>query len=799
MRIFFSLFFSVLWAASATQAQHLLGIANSNYAGTNALYLNPAHIADNRYGFYWNLIGLQANVSNNALYYKGPNLISSAIDGTIDQLGSQNFPLYGGNRKRMIQGGAQARTPLSFMVQMSPKHSFAITLRGRGLVSVNQISQEVINIISAPNIDDISISEKTFNGVSINANAHVVGELGLTYSRVVMQEGKHFLKAGSTLKLLRGAGSFLQIKDINFIIKKDQPTGVVGQTQDIFQINSLDFSVGSSITDGASEVLDIIKAGCGFGADIGVVYEFRPRHEDYTYTMNGVEGLQDKRANKYLFKIGVSIMDLGGIKYGGASTQTFGINVKNRSLDEKNQNLITDNIDKPDSLAKAFGVPTVGFGKTFRAGLPTALNITADYCLTKHIYLNLTYIQNLRGKFAIGSRHAGLLAITPRMEFHGFELAVPISLQNNLSTLAVGTAIKLGPLFIGSDNLLGVFNVGKINGVDIYAGLSLPIRTPKKPKDRDLDGISDKLDACKDVAGVWLFKGCPDTDGDKIEDKEDDCPTEAGALEMKGCPDRDADKIADKDDACPDEAGLASLKGCPDKDKDGITDKEDECPETIGTLEFKGCPDTDGDKIQDKEDDCPTIAGLVEFQGCPDTDGDRIPDKEDDCPTEAGLPQFKGCPDTDTDGIMDKDDACPTVVGSKGNNGCPEVKNEAPILTQIEKDILKDVFENLEFEYGKATIAQKSQESLQALASILAKKTQYRLNIAGHTDNVGNAQTNLKLSQDRAKAVKTFLEKKGVPASQIISEGFGDKKPVADNKTEEGRTKNRRVEFKIIK
>ena len=85
------------------------------------------------------------------------------------------------------------------------------------------------------------------------------------------------------------------------------------------------------------------------------------------------------------------------------------------------------------------------------------------------------------------------------------------------------------------------------------------------------------------------------------------------------------------------------------------------------------------------------------------------------------------------------------------------------------------------------------------MAALLNLRTAYNLEINGHTDNVGNAAKNLKLSQNRANAVKDFLATKGVEYVRIKAKGFGSKKPVASNKTPEGRQRNRRVEFKIVK
>lgn len=232
-----------------------------------------------------------------------------------------------------------------------------------------------------------------------------------------------------------------------------------------------------------------------------------------------------------------------------------------------------------------------------------------------------------------------------------------------------------------------------------------------------------------------------------------------------------------------------------DRDGDGILDKEDECPDTPGLAEFKGCPDSDGDGIQDKEDACPDVYGLVEFQGCPDTDGDGIQDSEDACPTQAGPKENKGCPwpDRDGDGVLDKDDACPDQPCPRGqagclNNGCPEPKKTQE---EVAQEVTK-TFENLLFEFNKAVVRKESQYKLDDAAAIIKKEGGYYF-IDGHTDNIGGAAFNMRLSQARANHVAAELEKRGVPAETLISRGFGLTQPVADNSTEEGRLKNRRV------
>jgi outer membrane protein OmpA-like peptidoglycan-associated protein len=84
------------------------------------------------------------------------------------------------------------------------------------------------------------------------------------------------------------------------------------------------------------------------------------------------------------------------------------------------------------------------------------------------------------------------------------------------------------------------------------------------------------------------------------------------------------------------------------------------------------------------------------------------------------------------------------------------------------------------------------------LVQLLADNPTVKIQIEGHTDNVGNATDNMKLSENRAKAVIAYLSSKGVAASRLSSKGFGATQPIADNKTEEGRAQNRRTELKVV-
>ena len=258
--------------------------------------------------------------------------------------------------------------------------------------------------------------------------------------------------------------------------------------------------------------------------------------------------------------------------------------------------------------------------------------------------------------------------------------------------------------------------------------------------------------------------------------------------------DTDGDGIYDKDDACPDVPGPKELNGCPDTDGDGILDKDDACPDVAGLAAFNGCPDTDGDGVQDSQDDCPDVAGLKSLNGCPDADGDGIADKKDKCPTVAGPKENGGCPwpDTDGDGVLDKDDKCPTVKGTVANHGCPEISEE-----QITK--LNAYAKTILFDTGKFSFQKQTFPVLEAITAILKEYPTAKFSIEGHTDNVGKADFNQKLSDGRANAVKQYLIDNGIDPFRLTSRGFGMDKPIDTNKTAKGKANNRRVEVLLVK
>ncbi len=214
-----------------------------------------------------------------------------------------------------------------------------------------------------------------------------------------------------------------------------------------------------------------------------------------------------------------------------------------------------------------------------------------------------------------------------------------------------------------------------------------------------------------------------------------------------------------------------------DSDGDGVANRADQCPNTPkgAKVDAKGCPlDSDGDGVFDGLDRCPnTPAGVkVNADGCPlDSDGDGIPDHQDKCPTVPAPGTADGCP--------------PKVVEPQPAPA-PVVEPAAP---------RKLTLDGVNFDHDSAKLRPGSLAILDNAAATLKEWGEVKVEVAGHADSINSDAYNRKLSQRRAEAVRAYLIKKGVAADRLTAKGYGESKPVADNKTREGRAKNRRVEL----
>ena len=826
------------WGTSQTY----LGVSTSNYAGSMGTQLQPASFVDGRFIFDLTLAGVNTNTYQNFGYFDATAMRSAQGSGGSwwaksftqptpnnwdkpdstfqDRFIVRNYAL-NSTKTLGLYSNTQADL-LNLNFHINPTIALGFYARGRSITNIDNLDPKLA-ILAENELDYSLLWNQALNEELVNLNHLTWTEYGFNYGQIVLDKKEHFIKAGGSIKLLSGntAAYFytdnfeynLKNSDTSFRLKGDFNYGYSENLDELLLGNSTNYFKRSS--------------NFGYGIDLGAVYEWRGNYEQYQYDMDGETGIWARHKNKYKLRIGASLLDLGGMRFKkGGLSRNFSVNSSSPfdlTVFESASSLgAFDQII--DSLIQAPNQEWIAkqdTSSTFFMRTPSAFSIQVDYHIWKGFYINATSMINLIGKKTDTKvKVANQFSITPSFDIAGIGLHLPFS-YNKYSGLKTGIATRLGPLTVGVTDYRPLFARGKIKGLELFAGLRLPILYGEI-KDDDKDKVSNKVDECPETPGLWAFKGCPDTDGDGIPDLSDDCINDPGLEEFKGCPDRDGDKIIDKYDDCPDLAGLAEFKGCPDtdgdkiidpkdqcptiagelymngcpdRDHDSITDLEDLCPDNYGSRVNKGCPDTDSDGLFDFIDECPLVAGPIENKGCPwpDSDSDGILDKEDGCPQLAGPKENGGCPykDSDNDGLLDKDDDCPNTPGPKSNKGCPVIEKEVI-------EVLKTAFDNLEFEVAKDIILAGSFNSLDELAGVLMKKPSWKLEITGHTDNAGDDASNLILSKKRAEAVKTYLSSKGIDIGRFVIQYYGETKPIADNSTAEGRAKNRRVEMKVV-
>lgn len=322
------------------------------------------------------------------------------------------------------------------------------------------------------------------------------------------------------------------------------------------------------------------------------------------------------------------------------------------------------------------------------------------------------------------------------------------------------------------------------NNNDGYYSLGLNVYAFFESGDADPDG--DKL-TNNEERQIGTDPKNPDTDGDKLRDGEEVKIYSTNPLKK----DSDDDGLTDYDE-------IFKYKTNPlkaDTDGDGLIDGDEVLKYSTDPLN----PDTDGDGLIDGEEVIKHKTDPLK----PDTDGEGLSDGEEvlkyftdplNVDTDAdGLSDYEEIftyltnplvADTDFGGVFDGKEV------ARGTNPLNS-KDDFPVIQVGEKIVLKGVT----FEFGKATLLQSSIDTLNTVAEGLIANPEVEVEISGHTDNVGSVKANVSLSLRRAESVKQYLVGRGVSSNRITTVGYGFAKPVTSNRTEEGRSKNRRIEF----
>ncbi len=216
--------------------------------------------------------------------------------------------------------------------------------------------------------------------------------------------------------------------------------------------------------------------GSGWGFDLGFTYEHRPRYADYQFIANGEE-LTDHAQNKYKYRIGAALLDIGSIIYNNPQqVRNYELSRNNLVLnDQAFEDLSLTNVGT--AIEEALDAKPSEKKTSIRSGLPTALHLNFDYRFSRVLFINAAVLQNLRGIESISMRQNSILAIAPRIEGKSAELAVPVAFINDYRDLAVGVMLRFGPFLVGSNNLSLLLKDEKTVGADLYVGLGFGFGT----------------------------------------------------------------------------------------------------------------------------------------------------------------------------------------------------------------------------------------------------------------------------------------------------------------------------------
>ncbi|OQP47424.1 hypothetical protein A4H97_07975 [Niastella yeongjuensis] len=724
-------------------SQSIVGYPYDNYSGVHGMLQNPASVAGSKYKVNINFFSFGTVAGNNAYELKNDKVKKfdfSDLKENEDYIKSANAD------KKNLWFNTEILGP-SFMFTSGKKSGVGLYTRARMLFNEFNLSDKTFRFFGSGNdgIYDQNIQESM-----LQVKAHAFAEAGLTYGRIIWSAPHHQLKMGITGKYVVGiaAASYYSNKLAINIAKSDIINQLEGDVN-VRYSNNLD-----NVDDQFDDVLKHLSDNHGLGFDLGFSYEWRPESSEWL----------SNDQTPYKVRLNASLNDLGSVKYKNSENgNSYAANASGKT---------TDDLDKQDGetfdeyftrLQNQGILSTKAHEDNMKVKLPTTFRFDADYHIYRRLFINVATIVNLinRDKNQTSAQYPTTFTVTPRLEKKWFSLYTPLY-YNTLNKKATwGAGMRLGPLFLGSGSILSnVLGKQNVSNTDIHLGFTLPIyQRVRTHKHKSQPKQEVKEEPKQEVKVEKVVETRTDTVVKSVEVVKE--------VVKEITHDKDNDGIVDEKDECPDVAGEVALAGCPDKDKDGVADKNDKCPDVAGTAKYNGCPipDTDGDGINDEEDKCPAVAGLAKYNGCP-------------------------IPDTDGDGVNDEEDKCPATPGKPANGGCPEIK----------QDVVKKVAiaaKAIYYMSGKDIIQKVSYPKLDVVVKVLKADPALQISIEGHTDNTGKPETNLKLSAKRADAVKNYFIKKGIDASRITAQGFGDSKPIAPNKTPQGRAKNRRVELHL--
>ena len=468
-RIFLILFFVLF--SNDLLSQSLIG-SQGNYAGSSSLSANPAFINTSNVYFDLSIANVGLSVYNDYAYIKGRDMSSFLFSKdhvfptyNIDGV-NYNFLTYDntGKKPNNIYESFDANM-LRFMYNVDGRQTFAFSLNTRVYTSGTDIPYEIPEIIVK------GLDGDNFNGRYVSSNASIStmewAEVAMAYSRKLYDRYQNRFDLGLNVKYLLGYSAAAgNINDLDYEIFNED--SIVVNRFDADLAYSLPINYNADFT--SSSVFDnSLIRGTGFAFDIGFSYAHKKGalSDDRRLLAPCMQPKLD-----YMWKLGVSLMDVGFIRYENNA-------VDNSLVSDGDMLFDSDTFNGVDSFGDMMKFMSAAYyegdslkslvADNFTVGLPTSLRIQFDYNIKDNFYLNATFVQPLKlMRYSVEA--SPQLMIEPRYESEYFEFSMPLTLRD-YKILKLGACVRMGYVTIGTQNMASYFGIGGVKGLDVYVSL----------------------------------------------------------------------------------------------------------------------------------------------------------------------------------------------------------------------------------------------------------------------------------------------------------------------------------------
>lgn len=460
----------------AAQAQSMVGYTGSNYTGYTAITFNPALLAQTPYALDLHVASVQVGFDNDFLSLRNDGFFGSqTLQGSYDDFDDFRdralIVAFDGTETGQVANFRMGLDVLGpgALIPLSPRSALSIGTRFRSMVNVENIGAEAARL-ALDGFEFPPLWGQDFESDGARLGAMFWAEYMVSYAHRLYEneERTHYLAGGATLKLLQGTqGMYMFSDDLNYNFTNDDIMTLTASN--LFYGHSEGFALNDPLRNFRFDDL-------GFGADLGVVYEWRPEGEAYNGKSGQKPAKTDRSATRYRLKAAVAFTDIGSVSF---SRNPKSYDRPEGSIDIENWDITEVSIDGvvafDDTLIGRFPQGAETASKRFRMSLPRTLTAMLDYHVHEGLYVGLNAWYSPKSPDdPTRVRNLNRLALNPRYEMRWFGAGVPLSYQE-LNGFDAGLYLRLGPIILGSANLFTNGFGDELSGADVYLSMRVPL------------------------------------------------------------------------------------------------------------------------------------------------------------------------------------------------------------------------------------------------------------------------------------------------------------------------------------